>query len=87
MLGVGIEKDDAALFSDGFGPAVVDVGGGMKTNARMTMILRGLRLFPESLPLRRCRRRAIWRVLSVHHRCRARAICATVQAVERARLS
>ena len=39
MLGVGVEKDDAALFSDRFGPAVVHVGGGMKSNARMTMIV------------------------------------------------
>jgi hypothetical protein len=39
MLGVGVEKDDAALFSDGFGPAVVHIGGGMKSNPRMAMIV------------------------------------------------
>jgi hypothetical protein len=28
VLDIGVEKDDSALFSDRFGPAVVDVGGG-----------------------------------------------------------
>ena len=36
---MGIEKDDAALFPDRLGPAVVHIGGGMKSNARMTMIV------------------------------------------------
>ena len=39
MLAIGIEQDDTALFSDCFGSAVVHVGGGMKPNARMTMIV------------------------------------------------
>jgi len=39
VFGIGVEQDDSALFSDRFGPAVVDVGGGMKSNARMTMIV------------------------------------------------
>jgi hypothetical protein len=39
MLAIGIEKDDSALFSDGLRPAVVHVGRGMKSNARMTMII------------------------------------------------
>jgi hypothetical protein len=39
VLGIGVEKDDSALFSDRFGPAVVHVGWGMKSNARMTMIV------------------------------------------------
>jgi hypothetical protein len=39
MLGIGVEKDGPALFADGFGPAVVHVSGGMKSNARMTMIV------------------------------------------------
>jgi hypothetical protein len=39
MLAIGVEKDDPALFADGFGSAVVHVGGGMKSNARMTMIV------------------------------------------------
>ena len=39
MLAIGIEKDDAALFSDRLRPAVVHVGRGMKSNARMTMIV------------------------------------------------
>ena len=39
VLRIGVEKDDSALFSDRFGPAVVHVGWGMKSNARMTMIV------------------------------------------------
>jgi len=39
MLAVGVKKDDTALFTDGLRPAVVHVGGSMKSNARMTMIV------------------------------------------------
>ena len=39
VFGIGVEQDDSALFSDRFGPAVVDVGGGMKSNARVAMIV------------------------------------------------
>ena len=39
VLGIGVEKDDSALFSDRFGPAVVHVGWGMKSNTGMTMIV------------------------------------------------
>ncbi len=39
VLAIGLEKDGTALFSDRFGSAVVDVGRGMKSNARVAMIV------------------------------------------------
>ena len=39
VLAIGVEQDGAALFSDRFGSAVVDVGRGMKSNARVAMIV------------------------------------------------
>jgi hypothetical protein len=39
VLGIGVEKDDSALLSNRLGPAVVHVGGGMKTNARMIVVI------------------------------------------------
>jgi hypothetical protein len=39
MLGIGVEKDHPALFPYRLGPAVVHVGRGMESNARVAMIV------------------------------------------------
>ena len=39
MLGVGVEEDHTSLRSDRFGPAVVDVGGRVHADARVTMVV------------------------------------------------
>ena len=39
MLGIGVEKDDTSAMSDPFGPAVVNVGGSVQSDARVAVVV------------------------------------------------